>query len=368
MSDLLFLDYFEDLEDPRIERKKLHPVDEILLTTLCAVICGSEGWSDVESFGKCKLLFLKKYLPFKNGIPSDDTFRRFFRSVDSKTFQDCFIKWVGSLDISLNSKVIAIDGKTLRGSHDGDKKALHMVSAFATEARIVLAQQKTDAKSNEITAIPQLLNLLDIKGATVSIDAMGCQKKIASQIVAKDGDYILGLKGNQSSLFDDVKHFFEDKELLKDTVYYEEADGGHGRVEIRKCTVTDKIDWLKERHKWDGLKSIIKIESNTDSKENRKPETRYYISSAAANAKKMLESVRSHWGIENSLHWVLDMSFNEDQSRIRKSNAPENMAVVKHIALNMIRKIQQKRQSIKGLRKIAGWDDEKLHNILKQKI
>lgn len=368
MSELSFLDHFEKIEDPRIDRKKLHPVSEILLTTLCAVICGSEGWSDVETFGKCKVNFLKQYLPFENGIPSDDTFRRFFRSIDSKVFQECFIDWVNSLDVPLDGKVIAIDGKTLRRSHDGDKQALHMVSAFATEARIVLAQQKTNEKSNEITAIPELLNLLSIKGCTISIDAMGCQKKIASQIIAKEGDYILGLKGNQSSLHNDVKLFFNDKELLGDTESYEETDGGHGRIEFRKCTVTDKIDWIKKRHKWDGIKSIIRIDSNTDSSENRKPETRYYISSVPANARKMLESVRSHWAIENSLHWVLDMSFNEDQSRIRKKNAPENMAVIKHMALNMIRKIQQKRQSIKALRKAAGWEDNTLHNILKQKF
>lgn len=368
MTELSFLDYFEELEDPRVERTKFYPVDEILLTTLCAVICGSEGWSDVELFGKYKADFLKEYLPFEHGIPSDDTFRRFFRSIDSKVFQDCFIRWVGSLDIPLNNKVIAIDGKTLRRSHDGDKKALHMVSAFATEARIVLAQQKTSDKSNEITAIPELLNLLDIKGATISIDAMGCQKKIASQIIAKEGNYILGLKGNQSSLHDDVKLFFADKELLKDVDYYEEIDGGHGRIETRKCTVTDQIGWLKQHHKWDGLRSIIKIEPYTGSHDKRKPDTRYYISSEPADAKKSLGSVRSHWAIENSLHWVLDMSFNEDQSRIRKKNAPENMAVIKHIALNMIRKIQQNRQSIKALRKVAGWDDKTLHNILQQKF
>lgn len=368
MTKLAFLDYFGELEDPRIDRTKLYPVEEILLTTLCAVICGAEGWNDVELFGLSKAEFLKEYLPYENGIPSDDTFRRFFRSVDPKVFQDCFIKWVNSLGIEVRDKVIAIDGKTLRRSHDGDKKALHMVSAFATEARLVLAQQKTSEKSNEITAIPELLKLLDIKGATVSIDAMGCQKSKAREIVSKEGDYILGLKGNHNSLHEDIMQFFDDKELLKDADYYEETDGGHGRIELRKCTVTDKVDWLKERHNWEGLRSIVKVESKTESSDNREPDTRYYISSLPADAKRILISVRSHWAIENSLQWVLDMSFNEDHSRIRKMNALENMAIIKHLALNMIRKIQQKRQSIKGLRKVAGWDNRTLQAILQQKL
>ena len=366
MKDLGFLDYFSDLNDPRSGINKLYPIDEILFTTLCSVICGAEGWNDVEDFGDAKLDFLREFLPYKEGVPSDDTFRRFFRAIDPKVFQTCFIEWVGSLGIPIENSIIAIDGKTLRRSHDGDKKAIHMVSAFATEARIVLAQQKTDEKSNEINAIPQLLDLLDIKGSVISIDAMGCQKKIASQIVAKEGDYILALKGNQSSLHDDIKLFFGDSNLHENTKSFEETDGGHGRIEVRKCSVTDKIDWLKENHKWDGLRSIIKIESYTDSREKRKPDTRYYISSLPADAKKILESVRSHWAIENSLHWVLDMSFNEDLSRIRRENSPENMAVIKHIALNMIRKIQQKRQSIKALRKKAGWDNQILRNIMIQ--
>lgn len=368
MQDLGFLDYFGKIDDPRIDRKKLYPVDEILLTTLCAVICGAEGWNDVELFGKHKLDFLKEYLPYKNGIPSDDTFRRFFRAISPKAFQECFIKWVNSLGITTLDKVIAIDGKTLRRSHDGDKKALHMVSAFATEARMVLGQCRTSEKSNEITAIPELLKLLAIKGSTVSIDAMGCQRAIAEQIVSKEGDYIFGLKGNQGSLYEDIVQFFDDKALLEEGDMYEGTDGGHGRIEVRKCLATDRIDWLTQRHNWAGLRSIIKVESKTESKENRKPDTRYYISSLPANAKRIHESIRSHWAIENSLHWVLDMSFNEDQSRIRKKNAPENMAIIKHVAINLIRQIQKKRQSIKALRKVAGWDDNTLHAILQQKL
>ncbi len=366
MKHVEFLDYFSDLDDPR-SHNVIYPIDEILFLTLCAVICGAEGWEDIEDFGKSKLVFLRQYLPLDNGIPSDDTFRRFFRSIDHKAFQEMFIGWVNSLDITVNNKVIAIDGKTSRRSHDGDKKALHTVSAFASEARIVLGQQKTDEKSNEITAIPQLIELLDIKGSTVTIDAMGTQKDIAAKIVEKEADYILALKGNQSSLNDDVRLFFEDDKLTEHLERCEETDGEHGRIEVRKCTVTDDIDWLKERHNWVGLNSIIKIESDVDRKGKNTSETRYYISSLEADSKKILNDIRSHWAIENSLHWVLDMSFNDDQSRIRKENAPENMAIIKHIALNMIRKIQKKRQSIKGLRKKAGWDNQVLNHILQQK-
>lgn len=364
MKDLGFLDYFDNLKDPRHDSYKTYPVDELLFLTLCAVICGAEGWSDVEDFGHAKQDFLREYLPFSHGIPSDDTFRRFFRAIDSDCFSESFINWVRSLEIPLHNSVIAIDGKTSRRSHDGDKKALHMVSAFASEARIVLGQQKCFEKSNEITAIPELLNLLEIKGSIISIDAMGCQKKIASQIVTKEGDYILGLKGNQSSLHDDIKLFFKDKSLVHALVKHEETDGGHGRIETRKCTVTDEIDWLKQHHKWDGFRSIIMIESTTLKNGKTSEETRYYISSLPPDAKKISTSIRSHWAVENSLHWVLDMSFNDDLSRIRRENAPQNMAVIKHLALNMIRQVQQKRQSIKALRKKAGWDNNLLAKII----
>lgn len=364
MQQVGFLDYFNELEDPRSDINKLYPIGEILFLTLCAVVCGAEGWQDVEDYGKSKLLFLRNYLPYGEGIPSDDTLRRFFRAIDNASFQQMFIDWAKSLNLQIDTGVIAIDGKTSRRSHDGDKKALHTVSAFASEARIVLGQQRTDEKSNEITAIPKLLELLDIKGSVVSIDAMGCQKEIARKINKKGGDYLLALKGNQTSLHEDIKLFFEDAVLTEDLERYKEIDGGHGRIETRRCTVTDDIDWLKERHNWVGLKSIIRVDASVEKNKNISEETRYYISSLAADPAKILSSIRSHWAIENSLHWVLDMSFNEDQSRIRKENAPENMAIIRHIALNMIRRTQKKRQSVKGLRKQAGWDNDILHHIL----
>ena len=368
MRDINFLDYFSGLEDPRSHINKLYTIDELLLLTLFAVICGADGWEDIEYYGECKLEFLREFLPYQNGIPSDDTLRRFFRAMDTNVFRSAFIQWASDLNIALEDKVIAIDGKTSRHSFDHDKKALHTVSAFISEARMVLGQVKTDEKSNEITAIPELLDLLDIKGGIVTIDAMGCQKEIAEKILAKEANYILALKGNQGTLHEDITLFFEDKNLQKNTVYHEDTDAGHGRIETRKCSVTENINWLTENHHWHGLKSIIRIESSVEQKGKITEETRYYISSLPADAAKINAAIRSHWAIENSLHWVLDMSFGDDQSRIRKGNAPENITIIKHLALNLLSKAKEKRQSMKRLRKTAGWDDNILKNIVRYKV
>ncbi len=364
-----FLDYFDDLKDPRIERKKLYPMHEILLLTLCGVICGCEGWDDIEAFGKIKLKFLRKFLPYENGIPSDDTLRRFFRAINPKVFQKCFSRWASSLGFL--GRIISVDGKALRGSADksAGKKAITMVSAFASEARLVLAQEKVDDKSNEITAIPNLLELLDLHGAIVTIDAMGCQKSIALKIREKKSDYVLSLKGNHSDLHDDVRTFFtlEANNNFKDIshTFAKTIDGDHGRIETRECYVTS-ADWLSQKHEWEGLKSIVMVKRKREIGNKVATETRYFLTSLDSDASQMLHVIRSHWSIENSLHWVLDVSFGEDQSRIRKGNAPQNIAIIRHIALNMIRKHKQKRQSIKLLRKRAGWDNATLEAILMQ--
>lgn len=363
-----FLDHFEELEDPRIDRKKLYSIEEILFTTLCAVICGAEGWQDVEDYGNIKIEYLRKYMPYEKGIPSDDTFRRFYRALDGEKFQQCFLSWIKTINIIVGeNEVIAIDGKTSRHSFDKDKKAIHMISAFASEARIVLGQKKVLEKSNEITAIPELLEWLDIKGAIVTIDAMGCQHEVADKIINKKGNYIFALKGNQGKLNDDVRLFFEDNEILKQHKIrsHKEVDKGHGRIETRRCRVVEEISWLKQRHdKWQSIKSIIQIRAKIEKAETTTEETRYYISSLDADPKKILKAIRSHWSIENSLHWVLDMSFGEDQCRIRKGNAPHIMAILRQMALNAIVKAKTKRQSIKRLRKMAGWENAVLDNIL----
>ena len=322
-----FLDNFSTLEDPRSERNQLHSVDEIFLLTFCAVICGADGWQDVEDYGKSKLEYLKQYLDYNNGIPSDE------------------------------------------------QKMLHTVSAYATEVRLVLGQEKVAEKSNEITAIPKMLEWLDVKDHIVTIDAMGCQYAIADQIIKKEGDYIFSLKGNQGNLSDDVKLYFEDDTLYSEDRKLEKAshhidnEKGHGRLETRECRVTNNVDWLKKRHgNWQTIKSIIEIKSTREIKGKATKEARYYISSLDVSADKILQSIRSHWAIENSLHWILDMSFSDDQSRIRKENAPYAIAIMRHIALNVLQLAKQERQSIKGLRKICGWNNSILDLVLSKKI
>lgn len=364
-----FLDQFESIDDPRLERNQLYTVSEILLVTFLSVICGAEGWQDVESYGKAKINYLRNYLDYLNGVPSDDTIRRFFRSVDPDQFKQIFCQWISSLANVVDAKVIAIDGKSSRRSYDGDGKMLHVVSAFATEARVVLGQEKVSEKSNEITAIPKLLDLLDIKGHIITIDAMGCQYAIANKITGKKGDYIFSLKGNQGDLSEDVILFLttdRNKKLLSSCIDY---DKGHGRIETRECFVCNDVQWLRDRHPhWATINSIIKIDAARELKGKTTKESRYYISSVKnITPQDALKAVRQHWGVENTLHWVLDMSFNEDYSRIRKENAPHVMAIIRHIALNLLQQCKPKRHSIKGFRKVCSWDDSALTALVSKK-
>jgi len=368
-----FETYFGNLKDPRVERTKLYPLSEILFIVLTGSICGAESWRDFVIFGEDRLDFLQEYYPFENGTPSKNTFSRVFAALDPTAFKECFVEWVKSLQVLL-SDVIAIDGKTLCNSFDSSAgaKAIHMVSAFATGARLILAQQKVDEKSNEITAIPKLLNLLDLKGHIVTLDAMGAQKAIAKQIVEQGGDYILALKGNQGILNDEVREFLEaeTKKTVNHAITdsYEDIDKGHGRIETHHCYVSQKIDWLSQKDQWEGLKSIIMIEETQISNVKTSKEHRFFISSLEADAKLIAEAVRSHWLIENGVHWTLDVVFNEDKSRVRKENAAENMALIRHITLNMLNnaKKQIKNIGLKALRKKAGWGNKTLSSILGQ--
>ena len=369
-----FESYFGKLSDPRIDRKKLYPLVEVLFVALCGSICGAESWRDFVLFGKSKLDFLRQYYEFKNGIPSKNTFSRVFAALDAEAFKIQFVGWVKSLQTILN-EVIAIDGKTLCNSIDKaiGSSAIHMVSAFATGARLVLAQQTVDEKSNEITAIPKLLDLLDLKGHIVTIDAMGTQKAIAKQIIDQGGDYILALKGNQGTLNEDVRLFLE-TELKKTSSIAikdrcEDVDKGHGRIETRKCFVSDQIDWLNQKEQWAGLKTIVMIEETQESKgKPSSTEQRFFISSLPPTAERIASAVRSHWLIENGLHWTLDVVFNEDQSRVRKDNAGENMALIRHITINMLNNTKKlfKNIGLKALRKKAGWDNETMGLIFRQ--
>ena len=346
-----FLSYFSGLEDIRQPWKVRHQLEELLLVALCGVIADCDDWEDISLFGKERLEFFRQYLPFEHGIASDDTFRRVFSRLNPEAFSGCFLKWVASFQASVGN-IIAIDGKTLRRSFSKDNNALHMISAFATESRLVLGQQAVDAKSNEITAIPALLKLLDIKGSTVTIDAKGCQRKIAEQIVAAKGDYIFGLKGNQGTLKEDVQLFFKDAFLTENLPTHSTVEKDHGRLETRKIRVVSDLNWLQERHHWPHLKSIIEIESTREIGDKISCEKRYYISSLDDNPANLLHAIRSHWAIENSLHWTLDMTFSEDQNRSRKKHSAANFAIIRHAALNLIRKNKQPKKSIKSSRKL----------------
>ena len=365
-----FESYFGELVDPRIERHKLYPLTEILFIVLCGAICGAESWRDYVHFGKEKLEFLRRHFVFKEGIPSKNTFARVLAALEPEAFKACFIEWVKSLQTLLN-EVIAIDGKTLCNSVDRleNMPAIHMVSAFAANARLVLAQQKVDDKSNEITAIPKLLDLLDLQGQIVTIDAMGTQKALAKKIHEKEADYVLALKGNQGTLNEDVRLFLETEiEKVSSSAIedrYEEVDKGHGRIETRKCIVSSKLDWLVQKPEWAGLKSIAMIEETREIGNTSSVERRFFISSLPADAKRISSAVRAHWLVENALHWTLDVVFNEDNSRVRKDNAGENMAVIRHITLNMLSNAKKsfKNVGIKALRKKAGWGNETLDLI-----
>lgn len=368
-----FQEHFGKMTDPRVERTKLYPLEEILFVMLCGSICGAESWRDFVMFGLDKLDFLRDYFPFEAGIPCKNTFARVSAALEPEQFRACFIAWAASLQ-TVQGEVIAIDGKTLCNSADTSSSAaaIHMVSAFGADSRLVLAQQKVAEKSNEITAIPALLDLLDVTGHTITIDAMGCQRSIAKKIRDNGADYVLALKGNQGRLNDDVRLFLESEAAkpvstaITDT--YSESDAGHGRIESRKCIVSNQLDWLEQKSAWAGLSSIAMIEETREFKGRISTDRRFFISSLPANARQIAQAVRAHWAIENTLHWTLDVVFNEDKSTVRKDHAPQNMAIVRHVVLNILNTAKKhfKGVGIKALRKKAGWGNDNLRLILKQ--
>jgi predicted transposase YbfD/YdcC len=340
-------------------------LEDIIVIATLSVLCGAETWDDMEEFGKAKDSWLRTFLKLPGGIPSHDTFNRVFSLLDSKQLQDCFIQWTNSVATMTENEVISIDGKTICGSRDNKKKSIvHMVSAWAGVNNIVLGQVKVDDKSNEITAIPELLNLLVLKGCIVTIDAMGCQKNIASAIIDKEADYILALKGNQGNLLEQTQDSFR---FLETESVSEEIDAGHGRVEHRTCTVISDLSMIEEKEAWKNLQSLVRIEAERYIKSTGKSEkeTRYYISSLPANATILNKSIRAHWGIENSLHWILDVAFNEDNSRKREGHAAQNFSVLSRIALNLLKNETTTKCGIKGKRLKAGWDNVYLEKVLK---
>jgi predicted transposase YbfD/YdcC len=362
--------YFDSVEDPRIERSKDHLLIDILTIAILAVICGADGWVGIETYGKAKESWLKTFLALPNDIPSHDTFARVFARLDPAQLQSAFLSWVRSVSHLTAGEVIAIDGKTARRSYDKGqgKGAIHMVSAWASQNRLVLGQRKVDDKSNEITAIPELLKVLDLQGCIVTIDAMGTQKAIAEQIVEQGGDYVLALKGNQGNLCEDVEQLFNwaSSQAFTDIEhdFYETLETGHGRIEKRRCWSLGQVEGLIDSEKWTQLTSIAMVEAIRDVNGQTSREVRYYISSLAPDAQRLAEAIRTHWSVENPLHWVLDVAFREDDCRIRNGHAPENFTLLRHLAVSALNQEKTAKVGIQNKRLRAGWDDDYLLKVL----
>jgi predicted transposase YbfD/YdcC len=369
-------EHFASLTDPRVERSKVHLLAEVVTVALCGVICGADDWVAIEAFGQEKERWLRTFLSLPGGIPSHDTFGRVFARLDPNEFRQCFLTWVRAVVGEIGEQVVAVDGKTLRGSHDrkGGKEALHLVSAWATASGVVLGQVATDTKSNEITAIPTLLKLLDLEGATVTIDAMGCQTAIATQIVAQGADYVLTLKDNHPSLRERVRLAFADARAavgttlpLADVLPVATHDRAHGRGETRRCRAIGDpayLAYIDPDGRWPGLRSVVLIESTRKVADATTTEDRYYLSSLPADAAHLARVIRSHWGVENRLHWVLDVTFREDLSRVRDGHAPENLAILRHFALNLLRQDRTVKGSVATKRLRAALNDTHLRSLL----
>lgn len=368
-----FLDHFKKLDDPRLHNNNLrHNLMDILVITILGTICGADNWVEISDFGNARHDWLKTFLELPNGIPSHDTFGRIFSLINPETFEKCFLDWIDSLSINLDNEIISIDGKTLRGSRSKNKKPLHLVGAWASNNRILLGQIKTEEKSNEIEAIPKLLNMIDVAGSVVTIDAMGCQKDIAKEIVKQKADYVLALKENQKTLFKDISSIFAKAEENKQKQYKKmlhlrrvEKVHAHGRVETRKYTLVSARDPLMFELRWPGLKSIGKLEVTRTIDNIVEKSTRYFLTTIEyENIEKFKQAVRKHWNVEINLHWSLDVSFNEDLNRVRVGDAAENLAIIRRIALNLLKKEKTHKNGISCRRKRAGWDNKYLMKVL----
>jgi predicted transposase YbfD/YdcC len=343
---------------------------DILVIAVCAVISGAEGWEDLEEYGKANAAWLGDLLDLPYGIPGHDTFRRVLARLAPEELTQCFLAWTNALSAASGGDIVSIDGKTLRHSfdHATSTAAIHMVSAWASANRLVLGQLKVEEKSNEITAIPALLRLLDVTGAVVTIDAMGCQKEIAKTITEQGADYVLALKDNHPTLSEEVTLFLNEARATGFAdiahAYHETVDGDHGRIETRRYWITSEIEWLGAKASWSNLHSVGMVEARREVGETVQVETRYFLTSLPAQGVRFAQAVRQHWGIENSLHWVLDVSFDEDACRIRKDKGAQTFAVLRHIALNLLRREPHHKRGIKARRKRAGWDRDYLVQVL----
>ena len=370
-------EHFSKVTDPRKDRTKEHKLIDIIAIAICAVICGAEGWTDIENFGKSKHIWLKTFLELPHGIPSHDTFGRVFSMIDAQQFQLAFWEWVCAVNTLIQGQVVNIDGKCLRGSHDEKlgKRAIYMVSAWAAENEIVLGQRKVGEKSNEITAIPELLKILAITGCIVTIDAIGTQTNIARTIIEAHADYVLSVKENQGHLFEDIATIFAVDQASNfkyaSYEYKKTTNKDHGRIEIRECWSASNPTYLRlirGLENWIGLRSIAMVICTRIIGDKETKEVRYYITSLPSNAERILHAVRKHWSIENKLHWVLDVALNEDRCRVRKDHAPENLAVLRHIALNLLKQEKMAKGGIHAKQLQAAWNQDYLLKVLASEI
>jgi len=365
--------------DPRINRRKAHDLVDILVIAVCALLCGAEGFNDMEDFGKAKRDWFKTFLGLRNGIPSHDTFNRVFAALDPKAFLDCFLRWTQGLRQAVSQEIVALDGKALRRAKGQGQDVQYVVSAWAVSNGLVLGQLKVSDKSNEITAVPELLRVLELSGCIVTLDAMGCQKKIAKEIIEADADYVLALKGNQETVHEEVKSFVDGalaerqvprplgaklSKAAATLASLETVEKDHGRLEIRRYYQSQELDWFADCSKWEGLKSVGMVESVREVEGKSTVERRYYLSSLPLGVDTFARAVRSHWGVENNVHWIMDVCFREDQSRARTGYAAENLATLRRLALNLLQRDKTRKRGIRGKQLNAGWDHAYLLSLL----
>lgn len=367
------IECFQEMEDPRVDRTRDHKLIDILVIGLCSMITVGENFTDMEDFGKAKHEWLKTFLELSNGIPSHDTFNRVFSAIDPDHFLDCFVQWVKGACPTLGDDIVAIDGKALRRARSEGRAIPHIVSAWALENGLVLGQVKVDEKSNEITAIPELLRVLELQGCVVTIDAMGCQKDIAADIIQAKADYVLALKGNHATVNEEFREYFDDTipagadaktPRPEDMDFYETIDKGHGRIEVRRYWHTTDIGWFEDKKLWGGMRSAGMVESSREMNGEKSTERRLYLSSLGLDAKRFAKAVRGHWGVENSLHWTMDVTFGEDQSRARDRYAAQNLATLRRIVLNLLKKDKTPKLSLRRKRTKAALDETFLQKLL----
>jgi predicted transposase YbfD/YdcC len=376
---LSLIEHFKDLPDPRVQGRTDHDLIDVLIIAVCTLLCGGTGFDDMADFGRAKEAWFKTFLTLRHGIPSHDTFNRVFAALKPEAFLDCFLGWTQSLRQALTHEIVALDGKALRRAVRRGQSARYIVSAWAQSHGLVLGQLKVADKSNEITALPQLLRVLELAGCIVTIDAMGCQKAIAKEIIEADADYVLALKGNQETVHEEVKSYLDDAlvqqaqiparkakvKSIPELAYTQTVEKDHGRLEIRRYWQSGRLDWFADRAKWEGLRSVGVVESVRQvGSEEPTVERRYYLSSLAVDVERFAQAVRGHWSVENSLHWCLDVQMGEDQSRARTGHAAENLATLRRLALNLLKRDQTKKRGLKGKQLNAGWNQDYLLRLL----